>query len=180
MRLLLLNCAFFASSTLASSANLATRQYASLAVSLEGLNGKITAFNTQINTLTLNSSIEASSNQLLAHSEALLKAFNDTATVISNAWPFQVLFEAEKTMPQIPKLTSNAELAIESLISKKEVIIKFGQVETIRKQLEAQKAAIDTFTKAISSKLSPIVKPATEALIGELVKVFERGIKAFT
>jgi hypothetical protein len=178
MRLLLLNSAIFACFALASSASLATRQYASLVDSLKKLNSKIAEFDTQINSLTLNSSAAASSNQLATYSDALVISMKDTTAIFSRASVIQFLFESADLVPQIPKLTSNSEMVVDSLISKKEILIKLGLVETARKQLEAQKAAIDNFVKAISSKLPSAVKPASDAIIGELAKVYNIGLAA--
>jgi hypothetical protein len=179
MRLSLLQGALFASSAVASYAGLATRQYASLTDSLKKLNTKIVAFDTQLKTLAPNSSAETFTNQVIPASEAVLTAFKDTAAAFSAAPQFQVLYEAFDFIAQVQNVTNNSEEAIDSLISKKDVITKLGQGEVVRKQLEREKVAVDTFAKAVNSKLYAALKPASDAMIGELVKVLNKGLAAF-
>jgi hypothetical protein len=177
--LLLLSCAIFEASALASTINLASRQYTILIDSFKRLNSKIAEFDAQIKTLTLNSSTTISSTQLIAYSEALLVTVREITTTFSNASPYQIYYEAADLVPQIPKLTNNAELVIETLIAKKYVFVQSGLLEIVRKQIEAQRDAIDAFTKAMSSKLPSALRPASEAIIREIGKVYNRGLTAF-
>lgn len=139
----------------------------------------LTAMDTSVLALTPSSDAAAAAADLTVKSDAILAALK-SGTEAASAAAALTLVEALPLATASQTLASTAEKVVNDLISKKAIITAAGQAELTLSQLNAQKAATQTFSEAVTAKVPSAAQGIARMSAQKAIDAIDKGIAAFS
>jgi hypothetical protein len=161
-----------------SPTRLGKRDLSTFTTAFNAVGSALSAFDTDVKTLTSSSDIPAVITTLTTDANNIISALNTGATNINATAPLS-LTDSLNLLTLSNNLVSTANTTITDLISKHDIIVNAGETDFVVTELQAVKAATYGFIGAVVSHVPDSVKSIANNQASQVVTVLNNGITAF-